>query len=364
MAALPQAIVMPTVAAIYHAYEQRANSWPRAHLGASVIGRECKRALWYGFRWAKRVRFEGRLLQLFDRGRREEAVFVAALRAAGIEVYEVDPETGGQFRFSDVGGHMGGSMDACASGFPEAPKTYHVCEFKTHNAKSFAALKAQGVERAKPEHATQMQCYMHWSGMTSAFYLAVNKDTDELYSERLHYDKARALAAIALATRIIQSPEPPTRLSERPDWYVCRFCDYREICHQGQIPEVSCRTCAHATPEPDGAARWSCARYRCDLLLEVQREGERCGAHVFIPALLPWKAVDANPEEGWIEYEIPGGANIRNGPGGWASRELTANAELAGDTIVERLRAEMRAEVLANVVANRRDGSEADGTSG
>lgn len=346
MATLPQAVTpQPTLDAIYRAYEQREDPWPRPHLGASVIGRECDRALWYGFRWARRNRFEGRLLRLFERGQREEAVFVRDLRAAGVTVTETDPKTGRQFQFSDVGGHMGGSMDASAVGLLEAPKTPHVCEFKTHNAKSFAALKAKGVEQAKPEHAIQMQCYMHWSGMTRAFYLAVNKDTDELYSERLHYDRAKALAAIARAKRIVQSPEPPARLSERPDWYVCRFCDYHALCHQGGIPEASCRTCAHATPELDGQARWSCARWHCDLPVEVQREGAQCSAHIFIPVLMPWKPVDAHPEEGWVEYATDAGC-FRNGPSGWASRELTANATLIGDALVQQIKTEMNAEVV------------------
>jgi hypothetical protein len=41
----------------------------------------------------------------------------------------------------DEAGHFGGSMDAVALGIPEAPKTWHLCEFKTHNAKSFADLQ-------------------------------------------------------------------------------------------------------------------------------------------------------------------------------------------------------------------------------
>ena len=39
-------------------------------------------------------------------------------------------------------------------------------------------LKAKGVEKSKPEHAAQMQVYMHLAGLERAFYLAVNKDTD------------------------------------------------------------------------------------------------------------------------------------------------------------------------------------------
>ena len=47
-----------------------------------------------------------------------------------------------------------------ALGLLEAPKTWHVAEFKTHSAKSFAELVAKGVVLAKPQHAAQMQVYM------------------------------------------------------------------------------------------------------------------------------------------------------------------------------------------------------------
>lgn len=340
MAPIPQAVIQPTVDAIYRAYERDADTQNRPHLGASLIGRECARELWYTFRWAGIKRHAGRLLRLFQRGQLEEAVFVAELRAAGVEVWEVDPETGKQFRYSDVGGHFGLSLDGIVRGIIEAPVTPHSIEMKTHNAKSFAKLVKEGVEQAKPEHAAQMQVGMHLSGLTRAFYLAVNKDTDELYSERLHHDPVVGMRLIEKARRIITASEPPARLSERPDWFQCQWCDHNAICHQGAIPAVSCRTCAHATPELDGDGRWSCARFQVDIGTETQRQGDQCPAHVFIPALLPGKPVDASEDQGWVEYEN----GIRNGPGGFASRELAANVALCVDPLVQGMKVAFDAE--------------------
>jgi len=350
MAPIPQTVTQPTVAAIYAAYEREADTENRPHLGASLIGRECSRALFYTFRWAGIRRHTGRLYRLFERGQREEAVFVENMRAAGVTVHDVDPQTGRQFSFSDLGGHFGGSMDACAQGIVEAPVAWHCCEYKTHNAKSFAKLESEGVEKSKPEHAAQMQCYMHWSGLDRAFYLAVNKDTDALYSERLRYDKAKAEALIDKARRIITAQEPLARLSERPDWYQCKWCDHYAICHQGAIPAANCRTCAHSTPELDGNARWSCARFGCDIAAGTQRQGGQCPGHVFIPSLLPWQTIDASEDGGWIDYRLPDGRTLRNGGDGYASRELAANVDLCaagvGDPVIEEMRGAMGAEVI------------------
>ncbi|HEX8349957.1 MAG TPA: hypothetical protein VF598_08335, partial [Hymenobacter sp.] len=59
----------------------------RSHLGASVIGRECGRQIWYGWRWARKPKFQARMLRLFNRGHLEEARFIAALLAIGVQVY-------------------------------------------------------------------------------------------------------------------------------------------------------------------------------------------------------------------------------------------------------------------------------------
>lgn len=350
MAPIPQSVVQPTVSAIYAAYERNADTQNRPHLGASLIGRECSRALWYTFRWSGTQKHPGRLLRLFERGQREEDVFNANLRAAGVTVLEVDPQTGQQWNFKAIGGHFGLSLDGVALGILEAPKTWHSLEYKTSSNKLFQKLAKEGVEKAKPEHFAQMQIGMHLAELTRAFYLVVNKDNDELYSERVKYNKDIGDSLLSKAARIITAPEPTERISERPDWFQCQYCDHRAICHNDAaapaIPAVNCRTCAHATPELDGDARWSCASYGIDISTEAQRRGSECPAHVFIPALLPWSAVDADEAEGWVEYQTPDGRTVRNGPGGYASREIAAGAGICGDAVVDRARETMGAEVV------------------
>ncbi len=130
-------------------------------------------------------------------------------------------------------------MDAAILGVPEAPKTYHVAEFKTHNAKSFTTLQKDGVEKAKPEHYAQMQIYMHWSQLTRALYLAVNKDNDELYGERVRYDETFAKALETKAERIVYGAAPPEGISTEPAFYKCKFCPASVVCHTNRLPMVS-----------------------------------------------------------------------------------------------------------------------------
>jgi hypothetical protein len=299
MAELP-AVTSPTREAIFAAYEADADEGFRQHLGASLIGRECERALWYDFRWTSVANHPGRLLRLFETGQLEEDRIVRNLRRIGATVLEVDPETGRQWRVQAHGGHFGGSLDAVALNLLEAKKTWHVLEFKTHAAKSFVDLVAKGVQKAKPQHFAQMQIYMRLTGMTRAMYLAVNKDNDDLYVERVDADHEYADRLLAKAGRIIFAARPPERISEDPAWYQCRMCSHAGICRHESAAAVNCRTCLGATPVEGG---WQCEREERPLSEAEQRTG--CKHHLYIPDLVPGEQVDAGAD--WVEYRLPDG---------------------------------------------------------
>ena len=271
-----------TIARIYKAWEAKQSQHHRTHLGASRIGRECERELWYEFRWAKKPSFNGRMLRLFARGQSEEAVIVSDLRMAGVEVHDHD-DNGKQFQFTDHAGHFAGSMDGCGRGFVEAPEAWHVLEFKTHNDKSFAALEKDGVQRAKPEHYAQMQTYMGWSGMRRAAYFAINKNTDDIYMERVPYDSKEFEKLRAKAKSIIFSDTPPARINESPAFYKCKLCAMASVCHGYELPEVNCRTCKHAHALEDGG--WGCSLLQKPLTQRDQETG--CADHAFINEILP-----------------------------------------------------------------------------
>ena len=72
---------------------------PRLHLGGSTLGHPCDRWLWLSFRWAVREKFPGRIRRLFRRGRNEEEIVVADLKAIGLDI----GETGDGQRFLNLG---------------------------------------------------------------------------------------------------------------------------------------------------------------------------------------------------------------------------------------------------------------------
>ncbi|MFM6996940.1 MAG: oxidoreductase [Limnohabitans sp.] len=317
MAAIPQPL-NTTAAAVVAWRERTTDQSHRPHLGASLIGHECDRFLWLTFRWAGAERFDGRMLRLFDTGKREEPRVYEELRGIGCEVHADDGTA--QFRVATLGGHFGGSLDGAVLGLPEAPKTWHVVEIKTHSDKLFAELVKKGVREAKPMHWVQMQTYMHLTGMDRALYYAVNKNTDALHIERVERDAAEGERIVAKAKRIIEAATPPAKLSEDPAWFACKWCRFHGQCHGTQAPEVNCRTCVHATPVTDKPdALWHCERGLS--AIQAPREAHPC--HLYIPPLLAalGEPVDADDES--VTYQARDGARWVNGPApGFASVEI------------------------------------------
>lgn len=316
MSAIPQA-QNTTAQAVVRWREKTADNGHRAHLGASVIGHACDRYLWQLFRWVSTEQFGGRILRLFDTGKREEARVYEELRGIGCEVHADDG--GGQYRVSAVSGFFAGAMDGAVLGLPEAPKSFHVLEIKTHGAKSFKELVAKGVKLAKPQHWQQMQTYMHLTGMDRALYYAVCKDTDDLHLERIEHDKAAGEAILARAERIITAAVPPLGISTDPAYFECKWCRFYDVCHQGAVPEVNCRTCANSTPDLV-RGEWTC-RGATALGSKKQRAG--CDEHLFIPPLLASLGDPIDGGENHVIYQAKNGVQFTNGPApGFSSIEI------------------------------------------
>ncbi|HEV7299024.1 MAG TPA: hypothetical protein VGN72_06620 [Tepidisphaeraceae bacterium] len=341
-----------TVAAIYAAYEKAEKSRLSQRLGASQIGHPCARKLWFDFRWAGKEAFAGRMLRLFETGHLAEERFAANLRTIGAEVHTVDPATGQQFEYTAVAGHFVCKIDGAALGVPEARKAWHACEFKTHSNKSFTELRRKGLREAKPEHFAQLSVGMLLAELPRGLYLAVNKDTDELYSERLRIEEVRADAErlLSFAGQVVAAKNPPARIAESAAKPPCVYCPHRARCFGEELPAVTCRSCVHATAEMTGRGAWTCAKH--NRVLAEAEQARACPDHLFIPETIPFaEAIDAgySPDGDWVEYRNLDGTTWRNTKQtpGYRSVELSIlPASLVGAGAVEDAKSTLGGEVV------------------
>jgi hypothetical protein len=299
MAPIPK-IESSTVRAIYAAYESVAEYWDSLGISVGEANAPCDRQLWYSFRWCTPLeKHTGRQLRLFQTGNLEESRLVEDLERIGVDVY------GSQDRIRLVQGHVRGKCDGKGMGIPEAPKTEHLLEFKSSNAKGMKLIIKDGCKVVKPLHYGQCQLGMHAFGLTRALYLVASKDDDTLYAERIEYDLEWTLRLLARLERIVNMDEPPSRISDKADWFECLFCKHKAVCKEDAWPRVTCRSCLYSTPEMGGDGHWSCSRFSKPIAFDEQKSA--CPAHLTIPVLVPGEQIDCSEADETVTYRLKTG---------------------------------------------------------
>lgn len=260
--------------------EQKYSEGPRRHLGASIIGKPCSRELWYSFRHAKKecyssgAKSAGQTLRIFQRGHKEEFNFTEYFEGIGCK-FRFTPET--QAKISDCESHFGGSVDNV--GFLPAKFEYNeeiVFEFKSSNMANFNTLKKEGLQRSKPVHYAQMSTYGYKLEIKYGVYAVVDKNTDELYIELVKLDWHLGATMIDKAMSIITAtPEhPPAKISMSAANFACKWCNFKDVCHNGEAVDINCRSCVNAQAATEG--KWHCKLYG-EIPVDVIAKG--CPSH-------------------------------------------------------------------------------------
>lgn len=219
--------------------EIEAKQEQRQYLGASGVGHSCERHCWYYYHMPnlrKPLNDAGHLA--VNDGHRSEDVMAAYLRMVeGVEL--VTESEGRQIGFSDIGGKFRGHIDGMIRGLLQAPKTVHVWEHKSANQKKYNEfLKAKeqhgdkgALQAWNPVYYAQAQIYMHYMDVKRHYCTVSLAGLRDFNSCRTEYDKGQAQMLVDKAKRVIESPEPLARVSEKKDYFICRWCDFKEVCH-------------------------------------------------------------------------------------------------------------------------------------
>lgn len=270
MVALPPRPEQQVIDRIYNAIEKQKTQTDLylGRLGSSSVGNECTRAVWLEWRAYARKSFPGRMHRLFDTGHQQETRIVEDLRNAGFEVWD-KRDDGKQFEYTDSTGHLITKVDGVIKGVPDCEKTPHILEIKTHNKNSFSGLVKKGVKDGKPEHYIQIQTSLMLSGMTRALYVALCKDDEQFYVERIKEDKSEQEKLKAKVTKMIEARLKPAGISDNPDAFSCKFCDMKQVCYGETAPLRNCRTCSMCSPGTEG--KWVCELNSETLSFDRQR---------------------------------------------------------------------------------------------
>ena len=239
-------------------------------LGSSFIGEECIRQIWLDWRGFAREQFDGRMLRLFETGHLQEERIVNDLRRAGFAVWDKQ-EDGRQYEFSDDTGHFITKVDGVIKDVPDYEGEPHILEVKTHNKNSFTTLQKKGVREAKPSHYSQVQISMMLSSIGYALYVAICKDDEQYYVERVEADPAEQKKLQQKITKLTEARLRPAGISDDGTSFSCKFCSMRSVCVKETEPLRHCRTCSMCTPGAEG--KWVCELNKSTLTIDEQRKG-------------------------------------------------------------------------------------------
>lgn len=204
----------------------------RGYLGASAVGHECMRRVQLD--WKTPAPIPAKTQRIFARGHWGEGVMAEALKEAGFTVRREGPG----ISFSQADGLFKGHIDGRIEAGPDIPGLSFPClwEAKTLGGKGWRELYRSGLREAYPTYWTQVQLYMAYCGLVEhpALFTALNADTMDMVHLLVPFDATEAQRASDRAVVVLmatEANEPLPRISDDPDFWMCKTCWHRKICH-------------------------------------------------------------------------------------------------------------------------------------
>lgn len=209
----------------------------RDYLGGSRLGDICSRRLQYEYLKVPRDAdggFSGQSLRIFALGHVLEDLAIGWLRMAGFDLRTRNLH-GEQFGFTAAGGRVQGHADGVILSGPDGFDGPALWECKSANAKNWREIAKHGVTKARPVYAAQIALYQAYLGLTEApaLFSAINKDTCEIWHERVPFDAALAQSASDKAVAILRACDAGELLPRHtadPEHFECRFCAWKARC--------------------------------------------------------------------------------------------------------------------------------------
>ena len=239
---LPDFTVDPTLEALDRIMEAEEAATPlRTYLGASSLGDQCERRQYYSLHHAPASPWPASTIYKFHDGHRVEALMIERLRKVpGIELWDRDLHNPAeQIGGSLFNGRFGWHCDGVIRGLYQAPKTSHVFECKAVNPekfKKFMALRRNDEKSALMNwdytYFCQQQLYMGLLDLSRAYMVVTTPGGREMGSCRTNFVPVHFEALMKKAERILEAKEPPVRIHEDPSYWQCKYCRFRDHCHQ------------------------------------------------------------------------------------------------------------------------------------
>ncbi len=209
--------------------DRRELDKPRDYIGASIIGNDCERAIWYSSNGYTESHVDSRIKRIFDTGNLWEKLLLDYLELSDIKLVRPDKENNYLECHDKDLSYFKGHMDALMI-FPE-PSEVVILDIKTAKNIEFNKFKSQGLRMWKPNYYAQLQAYMGMTGYKFSSLLAFNKDDQKLHDETVPFNEIFYRQLKEKARKIYNLINPPERINKSPFYYKCSYCNFKTTCH-------------------------------------------------------------------------------------------------------------------------------------
>jgi hypothetical protein len=208
-------------------YQERVDDGEdRNYIGASSIGSDCLRQIWYAFKGVKAEKVPSKMRRTWAIGKRLEGLVVDWLDEADIMLGVLPVRTLRSLRVPVFQGHI----DCVWVG--RDGKYNAIIEIKTAKDASFKVFVKKGLKVWNPQYYAQIQSYMGMSGIHKAYILVLNKDNSDLSDELVTFDKEYYEQLEKKALMISTATVEPPKINGSPLWYQCKMCKFNKVCHK------------------------------------------------------------------------------------------------------------------------------------
>jgi hypothetical protein len=199
---------------------------PRYYIGASIIGSDCLRQIWYESTGQLSSGVPNRTRRTWKVGSILEHYVVGLLEEAGLKIERPNEQNNYWSVCDKTHTYFQGHFDGVLV------EKKAILEIKTAKDSSFKIFIKSGCKKWNPKYYAQIQSYMGMSGMNLAYIVVFNKDTSEIFDECISFDPDFYQELKDKAKMIYSAISPPPRINGSPIWYQCKTCKFNKVCHE------------------------------------------------------------------------------------------------------------------------------------
>lgn len=204
--------------------QSRDDRKTRDYIGASTIGSDCLRQIWYEFKGFQATEVPTKTRRTWEIGKYLERLIQSWLREAGIDATYPSAE----YQAEGMP-YFKGHLDSV---WMKNGKPFAILEIKTAKDASYLIFVKKGLKGWQPQYYAQVQTYMGMSGIHKAYIVVLNKDTSDISDELVLFDEEFYQKLCQKALMISKANAAPPKINASPLWFQCKMCKFHKVCHK------------------------------------------------------------------------------------------------------------------------------------